>query len=210
MPLATICGLPASGKTTFAEGLVAFLRNELGEARRVVLVNEEGVRIGKHEGYRGALDWILVVCVLMCVWEAPSTYPTLLQLLLGGVQPIDRLDRSDRTESTHLRVHIHTHIGLSPNSSTDRNTDAAAEKETRGSLRAAVDHALNAKTVVVLDSLNYIKGFRYQLYCAARAESTQHCVVRFVRCALFGSCCVCYGVVSGPPHGFDPSLARSN
>lgn len=24
----------------------------------------------------------------------------------------------------------------------------------------------------------HIQGFRYQLYCAARAESTQHCVVR--------------------------------
>ena len=43
-----------------------------------------------------------------------------------------------------------------------------------------MDHALDAHTVVVLDSLNYIKGFRYQLYCAARTESTQHCVVRCV------------------------------
>jgi hypothetical protein len=56
-------------------------------------------------------------------------------------------------------------------------TDAAAEKITRGSLKAAVDHALNAQTIVVLDSLNYIKGFRYELYCSARQESTPHCVV---------------------------------
>ena len=66
MPLATVCGLPASGKTTFAEGLVAFLQRELAipppgggpqagrAAARVVLVNEEGLRIGKREGYRGA------------------------------------------------------------------------------------------------------------------------------------------------------------
>jgi tRNA uridine 5-carbamoylmethylation protein Kti12 len=25
--------------------------------------------------------------------------------------------------------------------------------------------------------MNYIKGFRYQLYCVARAISTPHCVV---------------------------------
>ena len=55
---------------------------------------------------------------------------------------------------------------------------------------AAVDHALDAHTVVVLDSLNYIKGFRYQLYCAARAESTQHCVVRCVDVDVV----VCVGV----------------
>jgi len=56
--------------------------------------------------------------------------------------------------------------------------DAAAEKITRGELKSKVDHALNRDTVVVLDSLNYIKGFRYQLYCMARAETTQNCVVR--------------------------------
>lgn len=30
---------------------------------------------------------------------------------------------------------------------------------------------------VVLDSMNYIKGFRYELHCSARQENTQHCVV---------------------------------
>lgn len=55
MPLATICGLPASGKTTFAEGLAAFLRRELKgqQQQRVVLLNEEALRIGKAQGYRG-------------------------------------------------------------------------------------------------------------------------------------------------------------
>ena len=34
-----------------------------------------------------------------------------------------------------------------------------------GSLRSAVDHALNPQTYVILDSLNYIKGYRYEIYC---------------------------------------------
>ncbi|GAB5029416.1 protein kti12 homolog [Nannochloropsis oceanica] len=120
MPLVTLCGLPAAGKTTFAEGLVAFLEKELpgqqGRAREeegggggamVVLINEEALHIQKKEGYK----------------------------------------------------------------------DATSEKVTRGGLKSRVDHALNRETVVVLDSMNYIKGFRYQLYCMARAETTQHCVV---------------------------------
>jgi tRNA uridine 5-carbamoylmethylation protein Kti12 len=67
MPLVTLCGLPAAGKTTFAEGLVAFLKKELpeqqGRAREegeeggggavVVLVNEEALHVQKAEGYRG-------------------------------------------------------------------------------------------------------------------------------------------------------------
>lgn len=36
---------------------------------------------------------------------------------------------------------------------------------------------MNAKTVVVLDALNYIKGSRYELFCKAKAESTTYCVV---------------------------------
>jgi hypothetical protein len=40
-----------------------------------------------------------------------------------------------------------------------------------------VDRRLSADSVVVLDSLNYIKGFRYELYCSARTFRTPHCVV---------------------------------
>ena len=46
-----------------------------------------------------------------------------------------------------------------------------------GSLKSAVYHRLGTDSVVVLDSLNYIKGFRYELYCSARTFRTPHCVV---------------------------------
>ncbi|KAJ0412514.1 hypothetical protein ATCC90586_006881 [Pythium insidiosum] len=51
------------------------------------------------------------------------------------------------------------------------------EKISRGALRAATEQALNSKTIVVLDALNYIKGSRYEFFCKARAESTTYCVV---------------------------------
>ncbi|GLE11512.1 hypothetical protein PINS_up023987, partial [Pythium insidiosum] len=41
------------------------------------------------------------------------------------------------------------------------------EKISRGALRAATEQALNAKTIVVLDALNYIKGSRYEFFCKA-------------------------------------------
>lgn len=59
--------------------------------------------------------------------------------------------------------------------------DAFHEKLTRGALKSAVDQKLNNKTVVILDSMNYIKGFRYELHCTARELRTSHCVV-WVRC----------------------------
>lgn len=60
-------------------------------------------------------------------------------------------------------------------------SDSAREKALRGALRAAVERRLSRQDVVILDSLNYIKGFRYELYCLARAARTPLCLVYCVR-----------------------------
>jgi protein KTI12 len=33
-------------------------------------------------------------------------------------------------------------------------------------------------TILLVDGLNYIKGFRYQMYCAAREHKLRVCTVR--------------------------------
>lgn len=60
--------------------------------------------------------------------------------------------------------------------------NAACEKITRGALKSEVDHKLNSESFVIIDSTNYIKGFRYELFCSARTFRTQYCVV-WVECA---------------------------
>ena len=42
---------------------------------------------------------------------------------------------------------------------------------------SAVERLVSKDDLVIADGMNYIKGFRYQLYCVARAISTPHCVV---------------------------------
>jgi protein KTI12 len=59
----------------------------------------------------------------------------------------------------------------------DHYGSAAQEKILRQNLKSAVEHALNSETFVILDSCNYIKGYRYELYCIARSQRTPHCVV---------------------------------
>ena len=63
--------------------------------------------------------------------------------------------------------------------------DSANEKETRGKIKAAVERAITKDAVVIADSLNYIKGYRYELYCVARSARTNHCVVRFIHSSFF-------------------------
>ncbi|KAM0719566.1 hypothetical protein Q7P37_003696 [Cladosporium fusiforme] len=62
----------------------------------------------------------------------------------------------------------------------DRNVyaTARAEKDARATFSSAVKRALDRDTIVVADGMNYIKGFRYQLYCEAKAVQTPNCVVQ--------------------------------
>lgn len=57
-----------------------------------------------------------------------------------------------------------------------------SEKQTRGALKAAFDRAVkkasgnqsNSRRLVILDSMNYIKGFRYELHCISKAAGDKH------------------------------------
>jgi protein KTI12 len=56
-------------------------------------------------------------------------------------------------------------------------SSAAFEKKARGEYLSAVERYLNRETIVIVDGLNYIKGFRYQLYCIARGVGTPGCTL---------------------------------
>lgn len=56
-------------------------------------------------------------------------------------------------------------------------TDSTREKTIRASLKSEVERLLNSECVVIVDSLNYIKGYRYELYCVSKHLQTTHCVI---------------------------------
>lgn len=55
---------------------------------------------------------------------------------------------------------------------------AKAEKDARAAEMSAIKRLLGKDDIVIADGLNYIKGFRYQLFCEAKALGTPSCVVR--------------------------------
>jgi len=65
--------------------------------------------------------------------------------------------------------------------------DSRSEKLARATLLAAIQRQMGQDTVLIVDALNYIKGFRYQLYCAAREFKLRVCTVGFriipIRCS---------------------------
>lgn len=54
---------------------------------------------------------------------------------------------------------------------------ARSEKDARATFSSAIKRDLSNNDIVVADGMNYIKGFRYQLYCEAKAQVTPNCVV---------------------------------
>ncbi|KAL8950784.1 MAG: hypothetical protein Q9222_003191 [Ikaeria aurantiellina] len=75
-------------------------------------------------------------------------------------------------------VHINDQsLGISR----DVYREARSEKDARAAEYSAVKRALGRDTIVIADGLNYIKGFRYQLYCEAKAVQTPSCVVSISR-----------------------------
>lgn len=56
-------------------------------------------------------------------------------------------------------------------------SSAASEKAMRMHLKAVVLNAQKFRDVVILDSGNYIKGFRYELYCGNKAAQMNQCTV---------------------------------
>lgn len=61
---------------------------------------------------------------------------------------------------------------------TQTHEDSRLEKPARGALFTALQRHLGSDRIVIVDSLNYIKGFRYQMYCAAREAKVRVCTVR--------------------------------
>lgn len=86
------------------------------------------------------------------------------------------------------------------------------EKKARGNFFSAVERLVSPTTIVIADGLNYIKGYRYQLYCVARAANTPHCVVS---CVLSGRVCrernesrLDQGIPTYPKEVFEELLQR--
>lgn len=51
------------------------------------------------------------------------------------------------------------------------------ERKLRSEIMSAIKRDLSRNNIVIVDSLNYIKGFRYQLHCEVKNVSTTFCLI---------------------------------
>lgn len=82
-------------------------------------------------------------------------------------------------ESRQKLVHIVSEQSFLPKGETKNGvfSDSIKEKEVRSAVKSAAMRLLSKETVVIVDALNYIKGFRYEIWCASKATKTTQCTV---------------------------------
>ncbi|XP_055593515.1 protein KTI12 homolog [Uranotaenia lowii] len=59
----------------------------------------------------------------------------------------------------------------------DMFRDSQKEKMVRSNMKSEALRLLNKNDVVVIDGSNYIKGYRYEIFCASKASRTTQCTV---------------------------------
>lgn len=104
---------------------------------------------------------LIVLCGFPC--SGKSSRANDIEQHLASDHPDRKVIRIDDALSGHSRDVIYG--------------ESRMEKEVRSLLKSEVEKALNASDVVLLDAPNYIKGFRYELFCAAKLAQTPHAVV---------------------------------
>ncbi|KAJ5917900.1 hypothetical protein N7454_010275 [Penicillium verhagenii] len=86
---------------------------------------------------------------------------------------------TDSASPVTLKSRFKIHVVASHDTSHPRIVydHARTEKEARGVAYARAKRVLARDSIVILDGMNYIKGWRYQLWCEAKAAGTSCCVV---------------------------------
>ncbi|KAK2970658.1 hypothetical protein RJ640_017782, partial [Escallonia rubra] len=133
-----------------------------------------GVTVIRSQGRIVHPKFLLMALVVIC-GQPCSGKSTAASCLAEALQDLE--------SKPAVRIVDETSFHLNRNQS---YADMTAEKNLRGVLRSEVDRSLSKDTIIIVDSLNSIKGYRYELWCLARAAGIRNCVIY---CDVEDSCC---------------------
>lgn len=105
-------------------------------------------------------------------------------IVITGVPSSGKTKRThelkDFFEGQEKEVHIVSEYEKIVQAGFEKNSfysDSNKEKHVRGLLKSEVTKLITPRNVVILDALNYIKGYRYELFCATKANKSTQCTI---------------------------------
>ena len=102
-------------------------------------------------------------------------------IVMCGLPCSGKTTRAKELEKFFLEKDLKVHVIGDHCLGIDKNevyADSRKEKELRGNLKSETQRKVTKEDVVILDSPNYIKGFRYELFCVIKSARTPHCIVQ--------------------------------
>ncbi|XP_018564019.1 protein KTI12 homolog [Anoplophora glabripennis] len=105
-------------------------------------------------------------------------------IVISGIPSSGKTTRSIELkqffEEHDKEVHIVSEFEQIKKAGFEKNSfyaDSNKEKHIRGLLKSEVLKLISSTNVVILDALNYIKGYRYELFCGTKANRSTQCTV---------------------------------
>lgn len=105
-------------------------------------------------------------------------------VVISGLPSSGKSTRAHELQSHFIgrgkTVHLITENYAVPKAGFQKNEFFASsqkEKIVRADLKSETTRLLNKNDVVILDAANYIKGYRYELYCVSKAARTPQCTL---------------------------------
>ena len=97
--------------------------------------------------------------------------------LSGKTVLSNKLNDWFRVKINSKSILISDEIKLSESKRNILYMNSILERQLRSWLKSEVERHLNSDNLIILDASNYIKGFRYELYCSSKERKTTHCVI---------------------------------
>lgn len=88
----------------------------------------------------------------------------------------ETIDSNDKLSNYSVVYHSDETLNISH----DDYIGSNEERRARSKIMSVVKRDLSRQKVVIVDSLNYIKGFRYQLHCEVKNVMTTYCLIHTV------------------------------
>ena len=108
----------------------------------------------------------------------PSSGKTTLAMRLAQELENKIASLGEDEEGSNFKVILHNDESLGIRH--DMYRESATEKAARGTQMSAFKRDISKNNIVIMDMLNYNKGFRYQLFCDCKSAMTSNCVVQVI------------------------------
>ncbi|OAD55384.1 Protein KTI12 like protein [Eufriesea mexicana] len=105
-------------------------------------------------------------------------------IIITGIPCSGKTTRTTELQEYFIKaeknVEVISEINIITKTGFDRNrfyADSKNEKSVRSDIKSAAQRMLNTNDILIIDGSNYIKGYRYEIYCMTKLYKTPQCTV---------------------------------